>query len=73
MVVKVGDRFFNPESNEMYLVTAVGHSFLTWKAWFREEWILVMNPVRLEELERQVLRREILLDTPANRILYAKN
>ncbi len=72
MVIKVGDRFFNPKSGEEYLIVTVGEYFVLWKALFRGEWIPVMHPIRIEEIERDVRNRVILPDTPANRVLFSR-
>lgn len=72
MEIKPGDRFFNLSTGDIYKVTEVTDNFLLWKCWYKDQWITVMHPIRIEYLLRDIEKRWILPDTAANRILYGR-
>lgn len=74
MELKLNDRFFD-SNGQVYRVRTYTDHWVAFDTWYAKghEWIMVTNPLRRDELERQLARKEMYLDTPANRILYGKD
>ena len=71
----VGDEFFEPETGRLIKVMAVSPhgEFVSLYELYEATWIVVMNPVRTEELIRRIKRFELIPNTEAGRLFYDKN
>lgn len=73
-MLRVDDEFFEPETGKLIKVMSVSPhgEFVSLYELYEATWIIVMNPVRTEELIRKIKRFELIPNTEAGRLFYAK-
>lgn len=73
-MLRVGDEFFEPETGRLIKVMAISPhgEFVSLYELYEATWIVVMNPVRTKDIIYRVKRFELIPNTEAGRLFYAK-
>lgn len=74
MEIKTGDRFLSLETGDLFEITAVSKHKTMVNVKYRNknhyDWIQIMEPLRIQQVEQMLKSREWVPDTPAARTLY---